>query len=232
MKSLSGRLYITLITLAGAGTLIMGLRRPGIADLSGFTALLALAVITSRFKVKLPGMKASMAVNLPFLLLASTQTGLLPTLLIALAATVVQCMALKLSTGKLVQMMFNVSAVLLAITSAYGVQHRLHLAGLSSAALFVLGAAAYLVVNTALVAGVVCLAGEQPLLRTWTDIFTLTYLYYVLSAGIVAVTMSIGLSVVVLLVSLVVVYGAYRSFQLYFDTMSGMPEPRTAAANH
>ena len=229
-RSWPARLYITLVSLAGVATLALGAQQSRISDMNGFLALLALAVITSRLKVKLPGMKASMSVNLPFLLLASAQIELLPTLLIAGAATAVQCFARKLSPEKLVQIAFNVSAVLLAITAAFGVQHRVHLTGFAGAALLVLGAATYLLVNTGLVSGIVCLTGEQPLVRTWTGIFTLTYLYYAMSAGVVAVTMSIGANLGVLLVSLAVVYGAYRSFQLYFVAMSGMPEATAVGA--
>jgi len=229
-SSWSARLYITLIALAAAATLAMGLSHPAVADPARFVGLLAVAVITSRLKVKLPGMQANMSVSLPFLLLASAQMQLLPALLIALAATVAQSIPRELSSVKLVQMLFNVSTVLVAVGLAYSVQHQVYIANSHGVLLLLLGAAVYLLTNTALVAGIVCLTSQQGLARTWTSIFSFTYLYYVLSAGIGAAILGFGIQWSVLLLTLVVVYGAYRSFQLYFVTMSSNLAPQMASA--
>jgi hypothetical protein len=228
-KSWSARLYITLIALAGAGTLAVGISHPVFADPAQFVALLLGAVITSRLKVKLPGMKVNMSVSLPFLLLASAQMQLLPTLMIALAAAIAQSVTRQMSSAKLVQMLFNLSTVLVAITCAFDVQHQVRFAS-RGAVLVLLGAAAYLLVNTALVSGIVCLTSAQRIGQTWTGIFALTYLYYALSAGIAAVVVGFGIQWRVMMLTLIVVYGAYRSFQLYFVTMSATLAPQTASA--
>jgi hypothetical protein len=65
-----------------------------------------------------------MSVSLPFLLLASAQMQYLPTLVIALAATVAQSICREWSPVKLLQTVFNVSTVFLGITMAYGIQHQ------------------------------------------------------------------------------------------------------------
>jgi len=224
------RLYITLIGLAGAAALAIGLAHPGFSDPGRFTALLVVAVITSRLKVKLPGMKANMSVSLPFLLLASVQMQLLPTLLIALVATVAQSIPREWSSVKLVQMVFNVSAVLVAMAFAHAVQHQVHFANPHGVLLLLLGAAAYLLANTTLVAGVVRLTSQPSLGKTWTSIFSLTYLYFVLSAAIAAAIAGFGVQWSVLLLTLIVVYGAFRSFQLYFVAMSANLAPQMAHA--
>jgi len=229
-NSKSARLYITLTALAGAAALAVGLTHPVLTHPARLVALLAAAVISSRLKVKLPGMKANMSLSLPFLLLASAQMPLLPTLLIALAATVAQSICRQWSSAKFVQLLFNVSAVLVAISPAYAVQHQARFVSRHGALLLLIGAAAYLLANTALVAGVVSLTGGHGLGQAWTNIFALTYLYYVLSAGIAAVILGFGIRGSVLLLSLVVVYGAYRSFQLYFVTMSHSLVPQMATA--
>ena len=228
-NSKSARTYITLIALAGAATLTMGLQHPGLNDLAGFVALLVVAVITSRLKVKLPGMKANMSVSLPFLLLASAQMQLLPTLMIAAAATVAQSVNFK-SAVKPVQMLFNLSTVLLAIGLAYGVQHQAGFANAHGVLLLLLGAAAYLVTNTVLVAGIVSLTSDQGMNQAWSSIFALTYLYYVLSAGMAAVVLGFGIRWSVMALTLLVVYGAYRSFQMYFLAMSSLMAPQMASA--
>jgi len=228
-NSTSLRIYITLIALAGTVTFILGLVHPVINDPAGFAALLGVAVITSRLKVKLPGMKANMSVSLPFLLLASAQMQLFPTLLIAVAATVAQSLNFK-ARVKPVQMFFNVSTVLVAITAAYHLQHQPGLVNAHGVVLLLLGAAAYLVTNTVLVAGVVSLSSDQSVVKAWSSIFALTYLYYVLSAGMAAVVLGFGIRWTVMALTLTIVYGAYRSFELYFAAMSALMKPQMVSA--
>jgi len=52
--------------------------------------LSAAAALSSRFKVKLPGMTSSMSGNLPVILLGVTQLGLFASLLVAMTAAVAQ----------------------------------------------------------------------------------------------------------------------------------------------
>jgi hypothetical protein len=218
-----------MVALAGVVALTVGLAHPIFADSRRFVALLAAAVITSRLKVKLPRMKANMSVSLPFLLLASAEMQWVPTLLIALGATVAQSISRDLSHTKLVKMLFNVNTVLVAITLAYGIQHQTYLAIPHGVRLLLLGAAAYLLANTVLVAGIVCLTNGQTLGHAWAGIFSLTSLYFVLSAAIAAVIVGLGIRSGVLLLTLVVMYGAYRSFHLYFVTMGEVAVPQMAS---
>src|ERR1700691_55450 len=53
-------------------------------------ALLALAAVTSRMKVKLPGIEGNMSVNLPFLLTAVVSLSAVEAVLIASVSAVVQ----------------------------------------------------------------------------------------------------------------------------------------------
>src|SRR5450755_3157525 len=69
--------------------------------------LLAAAILSSRLKVKLPGMSSSMSGNLPVILLAVSQMGLLANLLVAVTAAIAQSMAFGGNTTKPVQFIFN-----------------------------------------------------------------------------------------------------------------------------
>jgi hypothetical protein len=62
-----------------------------------FGVLFVLALVTARLKVKLPGLNGNMAVNLPFLIIAATQFGLMEALLVALRH--VQCNACPREAG-------------------------------------------------------------------------------------------------------------------------------------
>jgi hypothetical protein len=91
-----------------------------------------------------------------------------------------------------------------------------------------IGAAAYLLVNTVLVAGIVSLTSEQAPGQTLTSIFGLTYLYYVLSAAIAAVILGLGVRESLLLLTLVLVYGSLPLLPVVV-TMSSLV-PRMASA--
>ena len=54
-------------------------------------AVLILAAVTSRMKIKLPGIDGNMSVNLPFLLMAVVNLCALEAVSIACLSTVVQC---------------------------------------------------------------------------------------------------------------------------------------------
>ena len=54
-------------------------------------AVLALAAVTSRMKVKLPGINGNMSVNLPFLLTAVVNLSAIEAVVVTCVSTVVQC---------------------------------------------------------------------------------------------------------------------------------------------
>src|ERR1700690_3279531 len=77
-------------------------------------AVLALAAVTSRMKVKLPGIDGNMSVNLPFLLAATVNLSAAEAVAIASLSTVVQCWPKRDARFKPEQMVFNVSMMAFA----------------------------------------------------------------------------------------------------------------------
>src|ERR1700741_4839273 len=77
-------------------------------------AVLALAAVTSRMKVKLPGINGNMSVNLPFLLTAIVNLSAAEAVAIACCSTIVQCWPRKHARFNPQQMTFNVSMMALA----------------------------------------------------------------------------------------------------------------------
>src|SRR5271168_495156 len=113
--------------------------------------LLAAAALSSRFKVKLPGIKSSMSGNLPVILLAVTQLGLFASLLVAATAAVVQSYASGGNKTKPIQFVFNACTLLNAAGLAYLVYHS-QLFGVHATAhtmSLVLAAVTYFLANTA-----------------------------------------------------------------------------------
>src|SRR6201982_2977874 len=72
-------------------------------------AVLALAAVTSRMKVKLPGINGNMSVNLPFLLTAVVSLSAVEAVVVTCVSTAVQCWPRKDAKFNPQQMMFNLS---------------------------------------------------------------------------------------------------------------------------
>src|SRR5947209_9381340 len=76
-----------------------------------FAAYLAVAAFAARFRVSLPGMTSSMAVNLPFILIAVLELNLVEALAVAAFSTFVQCFWPESKKRNPVQIVFNVAVL-------------------------------------------------------------------------------------------------------------------------
>src|ERR1700690_2106552 len=77
-------------------------------------AVLVLAAVTSRMRVKLPGINGNMSVNLPFLLTAVVNLSAAEAVVVTCVSTVVQCWPRKNAKFNPRQMVFNVSMMAFA----------------------------------------------------------------------------------------------------------------------
>ena len=75
--SLISKLFIASIVTTGAVALVNTLVHWKTSQPVELFALLAMTVIASRLKVKLPGINGTMSVNVPFLLIVAGATGFL-----------------------------------------------------------------------------------------------------------------------------------------------------------
>jgi hypothetical protein len=175
--------------------------------------LFTLALVTARLKVKLPGLTGNMSVNLPFLLIAVSQLSLLEALLVALPACVVQCWPKGGGKPKLVQMLFNLSMMAVAVT----------LASLISMTFATpLGAAVFFLAQTIPVAGIIRITEGGAIYRIWSSIAHCSFPFYVLSAGLTSIATSTTpqLGWQLPLVGLPVLFAIYRSYVSYFGMAS------------
>jgi len=180
--------------------------------------LLAAAVLSSRFKVKLPGMTSTMSGNLPVILLGVMQLGLLSSLLVAVTAAVAQSCASG-NKVKPVQLLFNICTLMNACGLAYFAYHShlftAHVAG--SAVSLVMAASIYFLANTVPVAGIIGLTEGGSPFALWLKVSLWSFPNYVIGAGLTAIaslfTTATGLATVVAL--MVVLYGVYKSYKMY-----------------
>src|SRR5271166_983247 len=180
--------------------------------------LLAAATLSSRFKVKLPGMTSSMSGNLPVILLGVTQLGLLASLLVAATAAVAQTYSGGNKT-KPIQFVFNACTLLNASGLAYLAFHRqvFGTSATSHTLSLVLAAATYFVANTAPVASIIGLTEGGNPFALWHKVFLWSFPNYVIGAGLTAIASVFstitGMATVAALLG--VLFAVYQSYKTY-----------------
>ncbi|HET6178365.1 MAG TPA: hypothetical protein VFE61_15635 [Candidatus Sulfotelmatobacter sp.] len=192
-------------------------------------AVLALATVTSRMKVKLPGVHGNMSVNLPFLLTAVVNLSAAEAILITCASTAVQCWPRKNARINPQQMIFNVSMMALAGCLACLIFHSQWLRPTNSSTLgLVLATATLFLAQTAPVAAVVALSEGTAAPQIWWNLAQLSFPYYLVSAGVASMMQTVnshmgwGLA----LAMFPVMYGIHRSYALYFSWMTETVYPQ------
>jgi hypothetical protein len=174
-----------------------------------FLILLAVAILTARLKVKLPGLTGNMAVNLPFLLIAAAQLGMLQALMVAVPSCAVQCFPKGGGKPKLMQMIFNLSSTALAAAAGSLIGMRFGLPGV---------AGSFFLAQTILVAAIIRVTEGGGIHRIWIGLAHYSFPFYVLSAGMASIAGSSipQLGWQVPLLALPALYVIYRSYQSYF----------------
>ncbi len=223
-KSLPWRaqLFIAWVGLGGLLVLGDGLVNWASHDRAQFVSYLAIAVIASRMKVKLPGIAGTMSVNFLFILLGVMELGYGETLAIAFAATLAQC--LFADRPRIFQVFFNVCSVTVATAIAYGTYHWT-LGGMPQAGISVpllAAASVFFFANTLPVALVIALTEEKRIQTLWSDFYFWTFPYYLVDAGIATLVGWLNRRVPweTSLLVLPAVYVVYRSYRLYLAKLS------------
>lgn len=194
-------------------------------DLHPYLALtvLALAAVTSRMKVKLPGINGNMSVNLPFLLTAIANLSAAEAVAITCVSTAVQCWPKKGTAFKPEQMTFNLSTLALASCMASLAFHAQWLQRMawSSPVALALAVLTLLLGQTLPVSAIVALSEGKAVAPIWRNLFQLSFPYYVISAGMTSMvqTVSAHMGWQLALAVFPVMYGIHRSYHLYFGKM-------------
>jgi hypothetical protein len=217
-RSASATVFIAAIGMGASAMVVDGLFRANSWHLWQFAGLLLVSTLTARLKVKLPGLSSNMSVSLPFLLIAMTRLSLLEMLCTATVSVFTQSVPKSPHKFNPVHALFNVSTGILATGLGWEAFHRAAAARTDSTASLLLGCMAYLLASTLPVAGIISLTENQGALRTWSELVHLSFPYFVASAGLASIALSLqgnttwSLLVGMLLVSLVM----YRSYRRYF----------------
>lgn len=227
------KLFIGLVVASSAALFAGAMSHSShLHDYPRFLTYLAVAIVAARFKVSLPRMTGSMAVNLPFILVALVELSLADAMVVAAASTFVQCYWPESKKRSMVQVTFNMAVLVISSQMAWWAMQ----AGHQSAVLAIAaGAAAILLANTVPVAAIIAMTENVNVGRTWANILQLTFPYYMLAAGIAALVRlanhTLGWQMPLFILPMM--FLVYRSYTAYFQHMrefAGVPAGQTMAA--
>jgi hypothetical protein len=221
VKALSTKAAVLVDCVAALSVVLLlrgALTRSAVHDYWQFAAYLLVASVAARFRVSLPRMTSSMAVNLPFILIAVLELSLFEALVVAAVSTFVQCFRPESKKHNPVQIVFNVAVLVISanltwVASRFGF-HNTALQITASAAIILLA-------NTVPVAAIIAFSENGRVWPTWSRIVLLTFPYYLVAAGLAALvkladhTVGWQIPLFVLPATLLM----YRSFSAYFRQM-------------
>ncbi|MFN0165900.1 MAG: hypothetical protein ACKV22_05660 [Bryobacteraceae bacterium] len=165
------------LVLLAASPLISGPK----PDWTRFAAYLALCVLASALKVRLPGIRGTCSLNFVVYLLAVAQLTLAETVYIVCAGTLVQSVWRTARRPSLVQVVFNVAAMVVSILPPFVLHDRW-----PSLPAMALAAGLFYTIDTALISTVIALTQERPLSQVWNACYLWTLPYYLVGAVVAA----------------------------------------------
>jgi hypothetical protein len=233
MTNLPIKARILVVVVAVAGLAMFGkamLQWGQLHEYARFAAYLAVAALTARCRVSLPRMTSSMAVNLPFILIAVLTLSLPEALTIAAVSTFIQSFWPESRKRNPVHVAFNVGVLVIAAQLTWWtLRLNLHNAALAVCACGL----TILLANTVPVAAIISATEKKELGQVWLNIVQLTFPYYLVAAGLAGLVELANHTVgwQVPLFVLPATFLMYRSFRTYFRQMSeALPGPRALAA--
>jgi diguanylate cyclase (GGDEF)-like protein/putative nucleotidyltransferase with HDIG domain len=188
-----------------------------------FACYLAVALSASIFKVRLPGIEATMSANFLFILVGIMDLSRPETVLMGSLGGLIQSLWQSKPRPKPIQLVFNFSNIAISIVAADFVYHSsgAQSIGMKWPLLLAAASTTYFVVNTMSVSGVIALSERRNPIRVWKECYLWSFPYYLLGAliaGVVStINHSLGWQVAVLI--LPVVYWIYRSYRLYLNRL-------------
>jgi hypothetical protein len=219
MPSLAKAYIATIATLATV-VLAIAASRWNPQSLAQFAGLFALALLASAMKIHLPGFKTTISTHFVFILTGIAVLSFSETVLLGLGGALVQSLWKTRQRPKPVQVLFNGACLTVCAAAAYWVSHNLPaMLGVSSiAALMVVGAVVYVVLNTGLVSLVVSLAERSPLKKTWPSCYESTFPYFLVGsavAGLASAASQGGTTWGVTLIVVPVMYCVYVYYRMH-----------------
>jgi diguanylate cyclase (GGDEF)-like protein/putative nucleotidyltransferase with HDIG domain len=188
-----------------------------------FVCFLLVAMAASLFKVRLPGIQATMSANFLFILVGILDLSYPETLLMGCLGGLVQSLWQSKPRPRLVQILFNSANLAISITVANMVFHSrsAYNLGLRWPLLLAAASTTYFAINTLSVSGVIAMTEHRNPILVWKECYLWSFPYYLLGAviagGVSVINRRLGWQVTILV--LPIVYWIYRSYRTYLDRL-------------
>src|SRR5437870_11164841 len=188
------KLYVAIIAALAAAILAVVASRCNPESLSRFALFFGLAMVASAMKIRLPAFKTTISTNFVFILAGIALFSFGETVLIGLGGALVQSLWKTQTRPKPVQVLFNVACLTVCTAAAFWTSHTvLAMLGLNSlAAMMVLGACVYVVLNTGMVSLVISLAERCSLKQVWPSCYEWTFPYFLVGAAVAGLASAAG----------------------------------------
>lgn len=222
-RFINPRTYIAAILGLGLLTIVAALQQWTNAAPARFVAFFMIAAVASTLKVSLPGVRGTMSVGFPFVLIGVMELSLPEALAVASVSIVTQCLWHAKKRPTVIQVLFNVACMCIAATATQLVYRWPELRALSMGdiPLIALATCTQFLTNTIPVAAVIALSEGKSFRKVWQECYVWSFPYY-LVGGVMALMFSIlsrHLGWQAAIVTLPVAYIIYRSYRLYLGRL-------------
>jgi len=211
--------YIAMIAAVATAVLSVVATRWNPENLPHFVMFFMLAMLASAMKIRLPGFKTTISTNFVFILIDVASFSFGETVLMGLGGALVQSLWKTQTRPKPVQVLFNTACLTVCTAAAFWTSHAVPvMLGLNSmAAMIVLGACAYVVLNTGLVSLVISLAEGRPLRDLWSSCYEWTFPYFLVGSAVagLASAASHGANLGVALLIVPAMYFVYVYYRMH-----------------
>jgi diguanylate cyclase (GGDEF)-like protein/putative nucleotidyltransferase with HDIG domain len=228
-------IFILTQLLAGIPLLPYALLHWHTDDPLRFASFLAVALGASLFKVRLPGIQATMSANFLFILVGILDLSYPETLLMGCLGGLAQSLWQSKPRPRLIQLLFNFANLAISISLANLVfhSHTAYSFGWRWPMLLAAASTSYFAMNTMSVSGVIAMTERRNPLLVWKECYLWSFPYHLLGAliagGVSIINRSLGWQVAILV--LPVVYWIYRSYRTYLDRLEAEKKHTEAIAD-
>ncbi|HTA43879.1 MAG TPA: hypothetical protein VK789_15595 [Bryobacteraceae bacterium] len=179
--------FLYIIGVVGVGGILLG--RAGFAfdtsDLARFVGYLALGMLASTWKVRLPGMRATISVGFVVTLFAIAELPFSQALAISAATSALQVLWKPKHRPSAIQIAFSVASLVISTAFAHWAARSVapEPDGLVSIpAVLALTTIVLFLANTLMVSAVICLTAGKPLIGIWQGCYFWSFPYYLVGA--------------------------------------------------
>ncbi len=222
-RKLGAGVFIAAMALAALACFWVAFTNWHSTDLLKFLCYLAVALLASSLKIKLPGINGTMSVNFLFILLGVLEMSFGETLVIGFAAVLVQSYWKSSSSLKPIHVVFNLSQLPVGTAASYGAYKLVTTHGLDRNAplALLLVAITYFAFNTLAMATIIRLTEGKPVLKVWSECYFWSFPYYLVGAAIAGLVSFLNRHIgwQSSLLVLPPVYLMYRSYRLYLGKL-------------